>query len=121
MSDCDITKWLFEHYFLQHQYIAETLGVPLELYINSADSFITKILQGRDLYRKNILTLDKNIDRYPETKSFQAAHIDLYLPGFHKENYKVDFASMYPSIAMTLNLEPDTTTIEEYQVLDLKS
>ena len=121
LSDCDITKWLFEHYFLQHQYIAETLGVPLELYINSADSFITKILQGRDLYRKNILTLDKNIDRYPETKSFQAAHIDLYLPGFHKENYKVDFASMYPSIAMTLNLGPDTTTIEGYEDYDISA
>ena len=115
LSDCDITKWLFNHYFVQHQYIAETLGVPLELYINSADSFITKILQGSDLYKKKILTIDKNIDRYPETKSFQAAHIDLYLPGFHKENYKVDFASMYPSIAMTLNLGPDTTKIIEYQ------
>lgn len=119
LSDCDITKWLFNHYFVQHQYIAETLGVPLELYINSADSFITKILQGRDLYKKKILTIDKNIDRYPETKSFQAAHIDLYLPGFHKENYKVDFASMYPSIAMTLNLGPDTTKIIEYQDYDI--
>tara|TARA_R110000744_G_scaffold2344_14_gene9573 strand:+ start:1792 stop:4020 length:2229 start_codon:yes stop_codon:yes gene_type:complete len=118
ISDCDATKWLFNHYFPQHLFIAELLGVPLESYINGADSFITKILQGRALFKGNILTLDKNLDRYPEIQSFQAAHIDLYQPGFHTHNYKVDFKSMYPSIAMALNLGPDTTTIVDYDEYD---
>tara|TARA_R100000664_G_C2755540_1_gene143270 strand:+ start:101 stop:2329 length:2229 start_codon:yes stop_codon:yes gene_type:complete len=118
ISDCDVTMWLFNHYFPQHMYIAELLGVPLESYLNGADSFITKILQGRALYKQNILTLDKNKDRYPEIQSFQAAHIDLYRPGFHASNYKVDFKSMYPSIAMALNLGPDTTSIVDYDDYD---
>ena len=118
ISDCDMTQWLFNHYFPQHLFIAELLKVPLESYINGADSFITKILQGRALFKQNILTLDKNKDRYPDIQSFQAAHIDLYRPGFHSKNYKVDFKSMYPSIAMALNLGPDTTSIVGYEEYD---
>ena len=119
LSDCDATKYLFNHYFTQHKYIAEVLKVPLETYMNSADSFITKILQGRALFKRNILTFDKNNERHPEIESFQAAHIDLYSPGFHRYNYKVDFASMYPSIALALNLGPDTTRILRYEDYDI--
>jgi len=119
ISDCVTTKWLFNHYFPQHKFIAELLKVPLESYINGADSFITKVLQGRALFKKNILTFDKNIDRHPDINSFQAAHIDLYKPGFHRHNYKVDFASMYPSIAMSLNLGPDTTKVIGYEDYDI--
>ena len=120
LSDCLVTKFLFNHYFQQHLFIAEILKVPLEMYLNGADSFITKILQGRSLYKQGILTLDKNKDRHPEIITFQAAHIDLYKPGFHKENYKVDFKSMYPSIAMALNLGPDTTRIIGMEDYDIK-
>tara|TARA_R110000751_G_scaffold119302_8_gene219772 strand:- start:1894 stop:4131 length:2238 start_codon:yes stop_codon:yes gene_type:complete len=119
LSDCDATKHLFNHYFAQHKYIAEVLKVPLETYMNSADSFITKILQGRALFKRNILTFDKNKERHPQIESFQAAHIDLYRPGFHSRNYKVDFASMYPSIALALNLGPDTTRIINYEDYDI--
>lgn len=119
LSDCDATKYLFDHYFAQHKYIAEVMKVPLETYMNSADSFITKILQGRALFKRNILTFDKNKERHPEVDGFQAAHIDLYSPGFHKRNYKVDFASMYPSIALSLNLGPDTTRIIGYEDYDI--
>jgi len=119
ISDCLVTKFLFNHYFQQHLFVAEVLKVPLELYLNGSDSFITKILQGRSLYKQGILTINKNKDRHSEITTFQAAHIDLYKPGFHRENYKVDFKSMYPSIAMALNLGPDTTRIlrtEEYNI-----
>ena len=34
-------------------------------------------------------------------------------------NYKVDFASMYPSIALALNLGPDTTRILRYEEYDI--
>ena len=119
LSDVDITKYLFNHYFPQHLFIAELLQVPLETLINGSDSFITKILQGRALYKQKILTIDKNIDRHPTVKSFQAAHIQLYKDGFHAHNYKVDFASMYPSIAMALNLGPDTTRIIRYEDYDV--
>jgi DNA polymerase I len=115
LSDCDCTKFLFNHYFPQHKFIAEFLRVPLEMYINGPDNFITKILQGRALYKQKILTLDKNIDRHPDIKSFQAAYIKLYRPGFHPRNIKIDFKSMYPSIAMALNLGPDTTRIIGYE------
>ena len=49
LSDVDATLYLYNHYFPQMQYIAETLCVPLATYINAPSSYITKILQGRSL------------------------------------------------------------------------
>ena len=119
LSDVDCTMYLFNHYFPQIQYIAEVLGVPLATYVNAPSSYITKILQGRSLFEQRIVTLDKNKDRHPEIYredrgNYQAAHIQLYRPGFHAKNIKVDFSSFYPSIAMALNLGPDTTEIVGY-------
>ena len=112
--------YLFNHYFPQIQYIAETLCVPLATYVNAPSSYITKILQGRSLFEQGIVTLDKNRERHPEIYkadrgNYQAAHIELYRPGFHARNVKVDFSSFYPSIAMALNLGPDTTQIVGYE------
>jgi DNA polymerase elongation subunit (family B) len=94
--------------------------VPLEAYVNSPNSYVTKILQGRKLYEQGIITKDINRDRHPEIYredkgNFQAAHIELYEPGYHQNNFKIDFASFYPSVAMALNLGPDTTRIVGYE------
>ena len=120
LSDVDCTKYLFDHYYPQVEFTAELLGVPLEAYVNSPNSYVTKILQGRKLYEQGIITEDINRDRHPEIYkddkgNFQAAHIELYEPGYHQNNYKIDFASFYPSIAMALNLGPDTTRIVGYE------
>ena len=119
LSDVDCTMFMYNHYFPQIQYIAETLGVPLATYVNAPSSYITKILQGRALYEQGIVTLDNNKERHPEIYkadkgNYQAAHIELYQPGFHAKNIKVDFSSFYPSISMALNLGPDTTRIVGY-------
>lgn len=119
LSDVDCTKFLFDHYFPRLEFTAESIGVPLETYINAPASYVTKILQGRSLHEQNILTKDINRDRHPEIYredkgNYQAAKIALYEPGFHKKNIKVDFSSYYPSIAMALNLGPDTTRIVGY-------
>jgi DNA polymerase elongation subunit (family B) len=68
---------------------------------------------------RTYLTKDVNRDRHPEIYredkgNYQAAKIELFEPGFHKKNIKVDFSSYYPSIAMALNLGPDTTRIVGY-------
>jgi len=123
MSDVYCTKYLFEHYYPQIEYTAEILGVPLDVYVNAPVSYITKILQGRALFKKGTVSFDFNKERHSDIFSsdrgnFQAAHIELYKPGFQQHNYKVDFTSMYPSIAMALNLGPDTTCFvdsEEYK------
>ena len=120
LSDVECTKYLYDHYFPQIEYTAELLGVPLETYVNAPNSYITKILQGRKLFEQGIITPDINKDRHPEIYkgphgNFQAAHIELYEPGFHKRNYKLDFSSFYPSIAMALNLGADTTRIVGYE------
>ena len=120
LSDVDSTKFLFEHYYPQVEYIAELLGVPLETYINSPNAYVTKVLQGRSLFEQEIITPNINKDRHPEIYkaekgNFQAAHIELYEPGYHEKNYKLDFSSFYPSIAMALNLGPDTTRIIGYE------
>jgi len=101
------------------EFTAEFVGVPLETYINAPASYVTKILQGRALFEQKILTPEVNRDRHPDIYkedkgNYQAAKIDLFEPGFHKRNYKVDFSSYYPSIAMALNLGPDTTRIVGY-------
>ena len=119
LSDVDATMYLYNHYFPQIQYIAETLCVPLATYVNAPSSYITKILQGRSLFEQGIVTLDRNKERHPQIYradkgNYQAAHIELYRPGFHQKNVKVDFSSYYPSIAMALNLGPDTTQIVGY-------
>jgi len=120
LSDVDCTKFLFENYFPRLEFTAEFIGVPLETYINAPSSYVTKVLQGRALYEQNIITPDNNRDRHPtiykeDKGNFQAAKIELFEPGFHKKNYKVDFSSYYPSIAMALNLGPDTTRIVGYE------
>ena len=120
LSDVDSTKFLFEHYYPQVEYIAELLGVPLETYVNSPNAYVTKVLQGRSLFEQEIVTPNINKDRHPtiykaEHGNFQAAHINLFEPGYHEKNYKLDFSSFYPSIAMALNLGPDTTRIVGYE------
>ena len=64
ISDVDVTKHLFDHYFPQQLFIAELLKVPLASLLNGSDAFMTKVLQGRSLYKEGILTLDKNKDRH---------------------------------------------------------
>ncbi len=120
LSDVDCTKFLFENYFPRLEFTAEFIGVPLETYINAPTSYVTKVLQGRSLYEQKIITPNNNRDRHPtiykeDKGNFQAAKIELFEPGFHKKNYKVDFSSYYPSIAMALNLGPDTTRIVGYE------
>ena len=120
LSDVDCTKFLFENYFPRLEFTAEFIGVPLETYINAPTSYVTKVLQGRSLYEQKIITPDNNRERHPtiykeDKGNFQAAKIELFEPGFHKKNYKVDFSSYYPSIAMALNLGPDTTRIVGYE------
>ena len=119
LSDVDCTKFLFDNYFPRLEFTAEFIGVPLETYVNAPSSYVTKILQGRALFEQKIVTPDINRDRHPDIYkgpkgNFQAAYIDLFEPGFHKKNIKVDFSSFYPSIAMALNLGPDTTRIVGY-------
>ena len=119
LSDVDCTKYLFDNYFPRIEFTAEFVGVPLETYVNAPSSYITKILQGRSLYEQKIISRDINRDRHPDiykgpSGNFQAAYIQLFEPGYHKNNTKVDFASFYPSIAMACNLGPDTTRIIGY-------
>ena len=119
LSDVDCTLFMYNHYFPQIQYVAETLSVPLATYINAPSSYITKILQGRALFEQGIVALDRNKERHTDIFRFdkgnyQAAHIQLYKPGFEAKNFKIDFSSYYPSIAMALNLGPDTTKIVGY-------
>ena len=119
LSDVDCTKFLFDNYFPRLEFTAEFIGVPLETYVNAPSSYVTKILQGRALFEQKMITPDINRDRHPDIYkgpkgNFQAAYIDLFEPGFHKKNIKVDFSSFYPSIAMALNLGPDTTRIVGY-------
>ena len=67
LSDVDATLYLYNHYFPQIQYIAETICVPLASYMNAPSSYITKILQGRSLFKQCIVTLNNNKTTHPET------------------------------------------------------
>ena len=82
-------------------------------------AILRKYCRGRSLFEQGIVALDRNKERHPnifrfDKGNYQAAHIELYQQGYQSKNIKVDFSSYYPSIAMALNLGPDTTRIVGY-------
>lgn len=120
---------LFRNYFPQQLTMAEMMGMPLENVINGYSSTIPKIYTGRRCVEIGLIPTDNNMDRYcvdiidkennvvekglGDTK-FEAAYVDILKKGRFGTVYKVDFASLYPSIMVTFNLGPDTVKMSNH-------
>lgn len=119
---------LFRNYFPQQLKMAEMMGMPLESVINGYSSTIPKIYTGRRCIEMGLIPTDNNLERYCMDKTdgenvterglgdtkFEAAYVDIMKTGRFPTVYKVDFASLYPSIMVTFNLGPDTVTMNNH-------
>ena len=115
---------LFDIYWGAIEYKAEALKIPLNLATNLSMTDLGLVVLG-DLYREhNIIADGENWSRYPEIfqrekdkhePNFQGALVDIKRTGVFEKVKKADYSSMYPNIAMTFNLGPDTTTLLEYK------
>ena len=123
-DDIKRTVGLFEIYWPNVQEQAEMFNIPLShVAEGKSQTLIADIFLGRGLRQQNIYSDGNNRDRYPEIfnrsrkkgeGAYEAAVVGIYLPGFHKKVYKIDFSGFYPSIMAAFNLSPDVCKIIEY-------
>lgn len=121
ISDVKITEFLSNIYFPNMVTLAEMMGIPLNILINSTPNFLGRIIHGREFKKMGIVTDSNNQTRYPKhIKNKQGAYVDTYKPGLYKNGvWKVDFKSLYPNIIRTFNLSPETIKLIRYEELDM--
>ena len=141
-SDVLITRELSRFYFNNVTTFAEMLRVPISVMTKRSANLIGTIVYARELAKKKIISDDPNFKRFPTVfgipefderrgrysfnggTGVQGALVGLFkdgksLPLFNelkeqfKDVYKLDFASLYPTIQRTFNLSPETTKIIE--------
>jgi DNA polymerase I len=103
---------------------AEMFNIPLNMVAEGASqTLVANLFLGRGLFHQGIMSDGSNKDRHPEIFSrqrekgegaYEAAKVGIYLPGFHKKVWKIDFSGFYPSIMAAFNLSPDTCKIIKY-------
>ena len=130
-SDVHITRELSKIYTSNLIAIADFNEVPLSAIIDTYKSFIPKLLCTRHFYNMRLSSFLTNKERHnpfngaiekarlgtPDTEEaglvYEGAYVDIYKTGlFPNGIWKVDVESFYPSTFRTLNLSPETCTIE---------
>lgn len=119
-SDVLVTEFLFNVYFKNVLMLAEMLGIPLNLIVDSSPSFIPQIIHGRYFGKMNIISNGTNEVRnthYISNK--RGAIVDTYEPGLYKNKiYKIDYSSQYPRAVQTFNISPENVKILNYSDYD---
>jgi DNA polymerase elongation subunit (family B) len=115
--------FLFDIYWEGIEYTSNDLKIPLNLAVDLNVNDLGIIVLG-DLYREhNIICDGNNYDRYPEIfqrkknfgeGNYQGALVFIKKRGLFKPVIKVDYSSMYPTIAAEFNFSPDTCKIIQY-------
>lgn len=123
-DDIRRTIGLYNIYWNNVKMQSSMFNIPLSLVAEGkSQTLIADIFLGRGLKQQNIYSDGNNRDRYPEIfnrsrekgeGAYEAAKVGIYLPGFHKKVYKIDFSGFYPSIMAAFNLSPDTCKIIKY-------
>lgn len=118
-SDVRITRSLGKIYLPNIIALSEMTGIPINQIVEGHNSLIPKITHARELFKRGLIFLSRNIDRYPilEEAKFEAAYVDIFQTGRFEKVWKADFSSMYPSSMVTLNLSPETCRIVEFTTL----
>jgi len=124
-NDIILTYQLAMRYIDNIIALAEYMQVPLDAIMNSYPAFIPRIVTLRGLFKKKVIGLLSNAQKYGldgriasfNTKKiwnkYQGALIGVKKKGYFKPVYKIDFSSFYPNSLITLNAGPDTTKIIE--------
>jgi DNA polymerase elongation subunit (family B) len=131
-SDVHITRELSKVYTNNLIAIADFNRVPLSAIVDTYKSFIPKLLCTRHFTAMKLTSFLTNKERHnpfngtitkarlgtPDTEEaglvYEGAYVDIYKTGlFPNGIWKVDVESFYPSTFRTLNLSPETCTIEK--------
>lgn len=131
ISDVHITRELSKIYTGNLIAIADFNRVPLSAIVDTYKSFIPKLLCTRYFYEMKFTSFLTNKERHnpfngtiakarlgkPDTEEaglvYEGAYVDIYKTGlFPNGIWKVDVESFYPSTFRTLNLSPETCSIE---------
>lgn len=123
-DDIKRTIGLWDVYWTNIITQAELFNIPLNMVAEGASqTLVANLFLGRGLFHQGIMSDGSNKDRHPEIFSrerekgegaYEAAKVGIYLPGFHKKVWKIDFSGFYPSIMAAFNLSPDTCRIVKY-------
>jgi len=120
---------VFDVYWLNIEFNANDLKIPLNLAVNLNTTDLGLIVIGDEYRQQNIIADGDNSTRYPEIfqrkktqyeSNYQGALIDITRSGRFEPVYKADYSSMYPTIEADFNLSPDTTTLVEFAPYDGK-
>jgi DNA polymerase I len=127
-DDIRRTYGLHDVYFDNIKTLVEMFKCPLNIATDNKQTIFASIFMYRGLYNQGIVSDGMNKDRHPtifnrakskgEKGNYEAAMVGIYLPGFHKKVYKVDFGGFYPSIMSAFNLSPDSCKIIGYGKYD---
>ena len=127
-DDIRRTYGMHDVYFGNVLTLCEMFKCPLNIATDNKQTIFATIFMGRGIHNNGIVSDGLNRDRHPEIfnrikskdekGNYEAAMVGIYLPGFHKKVWKVDFSGFYPSIMVAFNLSPDTCKIIEYNKYD---
>lgn len=125
-NDVKLTRSIGRTYWANYTALAEEHGAPLNLLFRATPNFHVTTIAGRTFQNETVRIVSdgKNYDRFRHVytdpscpirngkkKPVTGAHVDIYKTGFFKPIFKIDFASLYPSIIIALGLGPDNTRL----------
>lgn len=126
-NDVFITRAIGRTYWANYVALAEEHTAPLNLLFRATPNFHVTTIAGRVFNNLpiRIISDGKNYDRFRHIYNHPScprgnrgkiapvtgAHVDIYKTGFFKPIFKIDFASLYPSIIIALGLGPDNTRL----------
>lgn len=134
-NDTDLVRRMVERYLPDRIGMAEFFGAPLDMTIDVKSGWSGTIACARILFQVGIVSDGTNLERHRQwvrTQAekdgeddddegmedhdkrfvkFQGAIINCPRPGLHKPVFKVDYASLYPKVALAVGCGPDNTRI----------
>lgn len=135
-NDADLVRRMVERYLPDRIRMAEFFGAPLDTTIDVRSGWSGTIASARALFQSGIVSDGTNLQRHrqwvrtkgqndvtgsdeddglddedKEFVKFQGAIVSITRPGRHRPVHKVDYASLYPKVALAVGCGPDNTRI----------
>jgi DNA polymerase elongation subunit (family B) len=135
-NDTDLVRRMVERYLPDRLRMAEFFGAPLDMVIDVGSGWSGTVASARVLFNSGIVSDGTNLERHRKwvrTRAeneqfedddeegledrdktfikFEGAIVNCPRPGLHKPIFKVDYASLYPSVVLAVGCGPDNTRI----------
>lgn len=123
-SDANITQRLAQEIYTKRAIdMANEMQIPLNIMFRRTSTMLLQVELLRRMVDRNIFISCKNHIRFApmyersirkgSKKPYQGAWTEAFKRGKHDEVHKYDYAGLYPSIIMTLNLSYETVELVE--------